>query len=81
MTELNLLLNEEREKSLERIKRISDARHAYADLIRMHDMMQDRYGNNIPPEILATIREEAKILSVKFGANSAGTGHFGFPEH
>ena len=72
MNEINLLLEEDREKATLRIRKIREARQAYSEVMRMQQMIQTQYGHNIPPDILEALRQEIKLLAVKYGAGPAG---------
>jgi hypothetical protein len=74
MNEFNLLLDEEREKATLRIRKISEARQAYSDVMRMQQMIHTQYGHNIPPDILEALRQEIKLLAVKYGAGPVAMG-------
>jgi Tfp pilus assembly protein PilN len=68
MNEINLLLNEERDKASQRIKKIKEARQAYSEMLRMQQMIHTQYGHNVPPDILEALRQEIKLLAIKYGA-------------
>jgi hypothetical protein len=68
MSEINLLLDEERNKASQRIKKIKEARQAYSEMLRMQQMIHSQYGHNVPPDILEALRQEVRLLAMKFGA-------------
>jgi len=74
MTEINLLLTKEKEKTSQRIKKISEARQAYNEMMRMQQMIHSQYGHNVPPDILEALRQEIKLLAIKYGAGPAELG-------
>jgi len=74
MNEINLLLTKEKEKTSQRIKKISEARQAYSEMMRMQQMIHSQYGHNVPPDILEALRQEIRLLAIKYGAGPAELG-------
>jgi len=74
MNEMNVLLMEEREQATQRIQKIREARQAYSEVMRMQQMIDSQYGHNVPPDILEALRQEIRLLAIRFGAAPAELG-------
>lgn len=77
---MSLITNNEVEHFLEtatsqtssRMKAIAEARNAHADFSSLYKYVSSQYNDNIPPDVMQLLQEEARYFAAKYLSNSNG---------
>lgn len=74
---MSLITNNEVKKFLEvtapetssRMKAIADVRKAHHDFHSLYKFVSSQYNDNIPPDVLQLLQEEAQYFAAKYNSN------------
>ena len=54
-----------------RMKAIAEARNAHLDFNSLYKFVSSQYNDNIPPDVLQLLQEEAQFFAAKYNSNSS----------
>lgn len=71
-TEVKKFLEAATAQSSSRMKAIAEVRKAHQDFNSLYKYVSTQYNDNIPPEVLQLLQEEAQFFAAKYNPNTNG---------
>lgn len=67
--EVNKFLEAAAAQTSSRMKAIEEVRRAHQDFNSLYKFVSSQYNDNIPPEVLQLLQEEARFFAAKYNSN------------
>ncbi|WP_315821372.1 hypothetical protein [Paraflavitalea speifideaquila] len=71
-TEVKKFLETTTAQTSSRMKAIAEVRKAHMDFNSLYKYVSTQYNDNIPPDVLQLLQEEAQYFAAKYHPNSGG---------